>query len=78
MGANQLDKIIRYLSVPDSYLTSRNALLLLGIYRLAARIHDLEKKGYIFGREWDSYTDSEGHTERYIKYTLKYTPEVRE
>ena len=51
-------------------ITPMEAMVELGIMRLAARIMELEKLGYKFKHEWIQFKTRRGKNGRYMRYTL--------
>ena len=66
---SQCDAIIEYCKV-HGYITAKEAMEVLGVFRLAARIDDLEGKGFVFEHEMFYYKDRHGRTKRFMKYRL--------
>lgn len=66
----QCEKILRYL---DDYgsITRRDAAYELGIFEFAARISDLERKGFRFTKTSEAYTDRYGDTGHHKRYRLE-------
>ena len=54
---NQTDSIKEYLDSGNT-LTSLEALKLFSCFRLASRMHDLKKSGYVFSKEMISVDGS--------------------
>lgn len=65
----QKQTILKHLMDHGS-ITTREAMLEYGIYRLAARIPELEKDGYIIKHEMVSVPTRNGSTE-VARYTLE-------
>lgn len=66
---NQCQRILKYI---DDYgsITTLQAFQDLGVTRLASRIHDLRKRGYVFHREFVESENRYGETVRYKKYSF--------
>lgn len=69
----QCERIIRHLN-DFGRITSREAMMEYGIYRLASRISDLKKQGYIFDVTFESGKNRYGETTSYAVYRLTATP----
>lgn len=65
----QCERIIRHLNDFGS-IDSRTAMLEYGIYRLASRIADLKKQGYIFDITFESGKNRYNETTHYAVYRL--------
>lgn len=65
----QCERIIEYCNYFGS-ITSLDAFKDLGITRLSARIHDLEKKGYFFERRSERRNNRFGEATDYTRYFL--------
>ena len=65
----QRDKILNYMKAYGS-ITSWEAYEDLGITQLAARIFELKKLGYIFGKETVKRLNRYGQPVSFDKYTL--------
>lgn len=66
----QNERIICFLQDNDR-ITSKDAMEKLGIYRLASRISDLEKLGYIFNREMVTCSNRFGEKTKFKAYSLE-------
>lgn len=66
---SQCDRILAYLDEFGS-ITTLEAFRDLGIARLASRIHDLKRRGYVFERDFVESTNRYGETVRYMRYSL--------
>ena len=73
MKQTQCERIIRHL-VDYGSITSREAMLEYGIYRLASRISDLKKLGYKFDITFDTRKNRYGETTHFAVYRLIATP----
>lgn len=73
----QCERIIRHLN-DYGYITSRVAMTEYGIYRLASRISDLKKQGYIFDVTFESGKNRYGENTSYAVYRLISTPNEKE
>ena len=69
---SQQQKILKYMQTHGS-ITARDALS-FGCMRLASRITDLKKQGYIIDREMIEVTTADGGKARVARYKL-WTPE---
>lgn len=65
---SQQQKILKYMQTHGS-ITARDALS-FGCMRLASRITDLKKRGYIIDREMIEVTNVDGSKSRVARYTL--------
>ena len=63
----QLDRILEYFKAYRT-LTSLEAVTKLGCTRLAARVLELERRGYIFSRKWVKVKNRFGYNVRVIEY----------
>lgn len=70
--ASQQTKVLNYMRTYGS-ITAREALS-FGCMRLASRITDLKKRGYIIDREMIEVTTADGGKARVARYKL-WTPE---
>ena len=77
MKQTQYDLIIRFCKNHE-YITPMNAFALLGITKLATRISEMSKKGYIFEKKLFTYTDMFGNSKEYMKYKLIKEPDAKE
>lgn len=66
--ASQQTKVLNYMRTYGS-ITAREALS-FGCMRLASRITDLKKRGYIIDREMIEVTTADGGKARVARYTL--------
>lgn len=66
----QKQKINKYLAEHSEGITAREALLKLGIGRLAARIHEMRKGGANIAESWEEYKNGDGETVRYKRYKV--------
>lgn len=66
---SQCERILAYLDDFGS-ITTLEAFRDLGIARLASRIHDLKRRGYIFERDFVESKNRYGETVRYMRYSL--------
>lgn len=67
---NQCERILKYIDDFGS-ITSREAMIDLGIYRLASRIYDLTKQNYEFEREKIKDINRYGEPTHFTKYKIK-------
>ena len=70
MKLTQCERIIRHLN-DFGTITSREAMLEYGIYRLASRISDLKKQGYMFDVSFRSEKNRYGESTSFAVYRLK-------
>lgn len=73
MKTTQCERIIRHLNDFET-ITSREAMLEYGIYRLASRISDLKKQGYQFSTTFESAKNRYGERTSFAVYRLIATP----
>lgn len=66
----QCEKIVEYIREYGS-ITTMEAFTVLGITRLASRIHDLQSEGFNIEREIVKGKNRYGETIHYMKYSLK-------
>lgn len=66
--ASQQQKVLKYMQTYGS-ITAREAMR-FGCMRLASRITDLKKQGYIIDREMIEVTNVDGSKSRVARYTL--------
>lgn len=71
----QCERIIRHLNDYGT-ITSREAMLEYGIYRLASRIADLKKQGYKFDVSFDTRKNRYGEKTSFAVYRLTATPNI--
>ena len=69
MKLTQCERILRHLN-DFGTITSREAMMEYGIYRLASRISDLKKQGYIFDITFESGKNRYDETTHYAVYRL--------
>ena len=65
----QSEQIVKYMQDFGS-ISPQEAVSELGVYRLAARIHDLSKSGLSIGSKTETYTNRYGKTVHYSRYWL--------
>ena len=68
--ATQNEDILWYVGEFSS-ITPLEAQVELGIMRLAARINELEKRGYRFRHEMVEFKSRHGRTGHYMRYSLE-------
>lgn len=68
----QIERIIQYMQDFGS-ITSAEAMTELGVYRLASRITDLKKRGYLIRKETAKSKNRYGETVRFARYSLEET-----
>ena len=73
MKQTQCERILRHLNDFGS-IDSRTAMLEYGIYRLASRIADLKKMGFVFDITFESGKNRYGETTHFAVYRLTATP----
>ena len=64
-------KLILFYPKEYGKITARDAMQLCGCMRLAARIHDLRKKGIPIKTESYTYRNTAGNKVRYAIYSLE-------
>ena len=64
-------KLILFYLKEYGKITAKDAMQLCGCMRLAARIHDLRKKGIPIKSESYTYTNTAGNKVRYAIYSLE-------
>ena len=69
MKETQCDRILRHLRDYGS-ITGAEAVSEYGIYRLASRITDLKKKGYVFIKEYKTGKNRYGEPTHFTVYSL--------
>ena len=67
---NQGDKILKYLKDFGS-ITAYEAVIDLGITQLAARLCELQDRGYVFNKKMETGKNRYGEKTHYIRYSLK-------
>lgn len=70
MKETQCSKIIDYIEREGS-ITPLDALREFGCMRLASRITDLKRKGYIITKEMETAQNKAGEPVRYARYRLE-------
>lgn len=73
MKLTQCERILRHLNDFGS-ITSREAMLEYGIYRLASRISDLKKQGYRFDVSFESAKNRYDELTHFAVYRIKEQP----
>ena len=66
--STQCNDILQYLKENHNEITPMEAMGELGIMRLAARIHDLEKDGHVFEHVWVHFVTRNGQRGKYMRY----------
>lgn len=66
----QCEKILRYMADEGS-ITPLDALREFGCMRLASRITDLKKAGFVIHMELETAKNKRGETIRYARYRLE-------
>ena len=69
----QCDRIVQYMTMFGS-ITPVDALRDLAVMRLASRISDLRKMGYVIAKDIESGLNRFGEPTHYARYTLLYVP----
>lgn len=72
----QKDRIINYMEKTGKPLNQGQALSMFGIARLAARICELEHKGYVFEKGWLTLNNRYSEQVRIRTYKLVKTPDT--
>lgn len=67
---NQETRILNYMRDFGS-ITPKDAIMDLGVYRLASRISNLKKRGYRISMELEKGTNRYGEGMRYARYRLE-------
>lgn len=67
MTDTQYDRILDYMKEHGS-ITPMEAFSELGITRLAARVHELERKGFAIDRQMETSENRYGGKSRYMRY----------
>lgn len=73
MKMTQCERILRHLQDYGS-ITSREGIMEYGIYRLASRIADLKKMGYMFEVSFGTGKNRYGEPTHFAIYRLISTP----
>ena len=71
---NQCQRIVNYISKFGS-ITPFQAFADLGITKLATRISEMKKKGYVFNQEMITTKNRYGETCQFMQYSLVSEPE---
>lgn len=66
----QVERIIQYIKDFGS-ITSAEAMTELGVYRLASRINDLKRRGYLIRKETAKAKNRYGETVHFARYSLE-------
>lgn len=66
----QCERILKHLTEHKT-ITTAEAMTELGIYRLASRINDLKRQGYIIRKETVKAKNRYGETVRFAQYSLE-------
>ena len=69
----QCERIVRHLN-DFGTITSREAMMEYGIFRLASRISDLKKQGYLFDVTFKSEKNRYGEPTSFAVYRIKEQP----
>lgn len=70
MKETQCSKILDYMEHEGS-ITPLDALREFGCMRLASRITDLKKEGYVISKEMETAKNRDGEPVRYARYRLE-------
>ena len=73
MKGTQCEDILRYID-ENGEITSRDAMIHLGVYRLASRINDLKKRGYQFDVTFGTGKTKYNRPMHYEIYRIKKQP----
>ena len=73
----QTERILAYINEEGS-ITTKEAFDILGIARLASRIHDLSEEGYDFERKTESSPNRFGKAASYTRYSFRKTEDGKE
>lgn len=65
----QNQRVIAYIEEFGS-ITSKEAFDMMGVTRLASRIHDLSEMGYVFRKQTESAENRYGDKTKFIRYSL--------
>ena len=65
----QAERIIAYIEAHGS-ITPYDAIIDLGITKLATRVSEMRRFGYKFKKVWEEGTNRYGETTRYMRYYL--------
>lgn len=68
MKVTQCKQIIAYCDSHDGCITPLEAMIYLGCMRLAARISELEKAGYVFQHDMVYTVSEDGKAKHFMKY----------
>lgn len=68
-GLTQNQRVIAYIEEFGS-ITSKEAFDMMGVTRLASRIHDLSEMGYVFRKQTESAENRYGDKTKFIRYSL--------
>lgn len=71
---SQQEKIVKYLN-SHATMTAMDAIRAFGCTKLATRISELKRKGYLFEQEMIEVVNSDGSTSRVMSYSLADVPE---
>lgn len=74
---SQRDRIIVYMEETGETLNPAKARYLFGIERLAARICELQKQGYIFEKGWKTGRNRYGERYKVRTYKLIKSPDTQ-
>ena len=68
-GLTQNERVIAYIEEFGS-ITSKEAFDMIGVTRLASRIHDLSERGYTFRKQTEKAQNRYGEKIRFIRYSF--------
>ena len=66
---NQRERIVAYIKDKGS-ITRLESCTELFIFELSARITELERRGWIFDKSWESVKNSYGETKNFVRYAI--------
>lgn len=76
-GLTQNERILGYINLEGS-ITTKEAFDILGIARLASRIHDLKEQGYEFDTKWESAPNRFGRAASFTRYSFRKDEDGKE
>lgn len=71
----QEQRIISYI-LENGSITRIDAAMRLGVFELAARLDGLRKKGWVFEKERESHTSSDGYKFHVVRYRIHVDPDL--
>lgn len=63
-------KILAYLEKHHEGITNMEAYRELNTTKLTSRINEMIAEGYPIEKVWETHTNQEGETKKYMRYTL--------